>query len=500
MANSLAAPAIRSASTRARSPWGSNARSAMKANSCAAAALAKVAGDARASSTVARAIRIATLPRRTCRSPNHFPSAARPSSSKRRPRSVPSAPALRKAAIGSNLSQKPSHKHSWKKLPCPWQPSPDSPASTRNSVAILLSADSFAPILYLGFLVESWRRMKESIAKYLEYLRSVKNSSPHTVSNYGKDLDQFVTYLSPPGARPPALSGVTHRLIREFIAHLHDQGLEKSSIARKLAALRSFFKYCVREGRLKESPARLVPTPKLPKRIPSVLSAEEMNGFLNQLAGMVERSSGSSGLSTERASAKSRPSEERQKGSGKARLAEEGLLLGRDRAVLELLYAAGLRVSELTGLNLVDVEQKERILRVRGKGNKERIVPYGEKAQEALEKYWPVRDELLGPANRSNRDADPHTQAVFLNYAGRRLTQRSVGRIVKKYVRLVNVNWDLHPHSLRHAFATHLLADGADLRAIQELLGHQSLSTTQRYTHASIRQLMEVYDKAHPHA
>ena len=251
---------------------------------------------------------------------------------------------------------------------------------------------------------------------------------------------------------------------------------------------------------MKESPARLVPTPKLPKRIPSVLSAEEMNGFLNQLAGMVERSSGSSGLSTERASAKSRPSEERQKGSGKARLAEEGLLLGRDRAVLELLYAAGLRVSELTGLNLVDVEQKERILRVRGKGNKERIVPYGQKAQEALAKYWSVREQLLGQAQGSHRDPDPHTQAVFLNYAGRRLTQRSVGRIVKKYVRLVNVNWDLHPHSLRHAFATHLLADGADLRAIQELLGHQSLSTTQRYTHASIRQLMEVYDKAHPHA
>ena len=179
---------------------------------------------------------------------------------------------------------------------------------------------------------------------------------------------------------------------------------------------------------------------------------------------------------------------------------EEGLLLRRDRALLELLYAAGLRVSELTGLNLLDVEQKERILRVRGKGNKERIVPYGAKAQEALEKYWPVREQLLKQTNGSSHNAEPHTQAVFLNYVGRRLTQRSVGRIVKKYVRLVNINWDLHPHSLRHAFATHLLADGADLRAIQELLGHQSLSTTQRYTHASIRQLMEVYDKAHPHA
>lgn len=340
--------------------------------------------------------------------------------------------------------------------------------------------------------------MKEAIARYLEYLKTVRNSSPHTVSNYGKDLRQFLEFLSPPDAVPPALRAVNHGMIREFVSHLHDQGLEKSSIARKLAALRSFFKYCVREGRLKESPARLVPTPKLPKRIPSVLSAEEMNGFLNQLAGMAQFPG--SGLSLRRASRRSSPSEQNQKAHGKAALAEEGLLLRRDRALLELLYAAGLRVSELTGLNLVDVEQKERMLRVRGKGNKERIVPYGAKAQEALEKYWPVRDELLRQANRSNRHEDPHAQAVFLNYAGRRLTPRSVGRIVKKYVRLVNVNWDLHPHSLRHAFATHLLADGADLRAIQELLGHQSLSTTQRYTHASIRQLMEVYDKAHPHA
>src|SRR5437016_10184112 len=256
--------------------------------------------------------------------------------------------------------------------------------------------------------------MKAAIAKYLEYLQSVKNSSPHTILNYRRDLEQFLAYLSPPGARPPALTGVAHLMIREFVAHLHDHGLAKSSIARKLAALRSFFKYCVREGKLKENPARLVPTPKLPKRIPSVLSAEEMNGFLNQLAGMVERSSGSSGLSTERASAKSRPSEERQKGSGKARLAEEGLLLGRDRAVLELLYAAGLRVSELTGLNLVDVEQKERILRVRGKGNKERIVPYGQKAQEALAKYSLEREQLFGQGLGAHRDSDAHARAGLL--------------------------------------------------------------------------------------
>jgi integrase/recombinase XerC len=332
--------------------------------------------------------------------------------------------------------------------------------------------------------------MKEAIAKYLEYLQSVKNSSPHTILNYRRDLEQFLAYLSPPGARPPALTGVTHTLIREFVAHLHDHGLAKSSIARKLAALRSFFKYCVREGRLKENPARLVPTPKLPKRIPSVLSAEEMNGFLNQLAGMGQAAPGgraSSKNSTLRPAASSVP-------------VEVGLLLRRDRALLELLYAAGLRVSELTGLNLADMEQKERMLRVRGKGNKERIVPYGAKAQEALEKYWPLREQLLEQTVRTSGRQGPHAEAVFLNYSGRRLTPRSVGRIVKKYVRIANVNWDLHPHSMRHAFATHLLADGADLRAIQELLGHRSLSTTQKYTHASIRQLMDIYDKAHPHA
>jgi integrase/recombinase XerC len=344
--------------------------------------------------------------------------------------------------------------------------------------------------------------MKEAVAKYLQYLRSVRNSSPHTISNYGKDLDQFLSYLSPPGSPTPAIMDVKHPMIREFIAHLHDQGLQKSSIARKLAALRSFFKYCVREGHLTENPARLVPTPKLPKRIPSVLSAEEMNVFLNQLAGSGP-ASGDHRSSAKKQALNPMGSNAKQRSKRTDSLPDsEGLLLRRDRALLELLYAAGLRVSELTGLNLADMDQKERILRVRGKGNKERIVPYGAKAQEALEKYWPLRDQLLlrTAGTRASHHAAPYTEAVFLNYAGRRLTQRSVGRIVKKYVRLINVNWDLHPHSLRHAFATHLLADGADLRAIQELLGHESLSTTQKYTHASIRQLMEIYDKSHPHA
>jgi integrase/recombinase XerC len=335
--------------------------------------------------------------------------------------------------------------------------------------------------------------MKPTIQKYLEYMRSVRNSSPHTLVNYGNDLEQFVTFLTPPGTETPKLGQVNHHLIREYVAHLHDTGLEKSSIARKLAALRSFFKYCVREGRLNENPARLVATPKLPKRVPMVLSAEEMSGFLNQLAG--------TGKGADIRGGQKRQGDAKAAVKGPASslgTPEDGLLLPRDRAILELLYAAGLRVSELTGLNLADMDQKDQMLRVRGKGNKERIVPYGEKAAQALKAYWPVRDSLLEASEEAGRKASAN--AVFLNYRGDRLTQRSIGRIVKKYVKLVNVNWDLHPHSLRHAFATHLLADGADLRAIQELLGHQSLSTTQKYTHASIRQLMDIYDKAHPHA
>jgi len=326
--------------------------------------------------------------------------------------------------------------------------------------------------------------MKPTVQKFLQYLHSVRNASPHTITNYGKDLDQFLTYLTPPQTETPRPEKIDHRMIREYVGHLHESGLEKSSIARKLAALRSFFKYCLREGLLKENPARLVPTPKLPKRIPNVLSAEEMNGFLDQLAGP--------GGIPGRHQGRTVPANPRL-----AKL-EDFVLLCRDRAILELLYAAGLRVSELTGLNMVDMDQKDQVVRVMGKGRKERIVPFGGKAAEALRLYWPVREKLL----RDNRGKKkkPDVEAAFLNYQGRRLTPRSVARLVKKYVKLVNINWDLHPHSLRHAFATHLLADGADLRAIQELLGHASLSTTQKYTHASVRQLMDIYDQAHPHA
>ncbi len=324
--------------------------------------------------------------------------------------------------------------------------------------------------------------MREAIEKFLRHLRDERNASLHTLRNYRSDLEQFLAYLSPPNAAPPPLAKMDHRLIREYLSHLHDQHLEKTSVARKLAALRSFFKFCVREGWLPQNPARLVATPKLPKRIPAVLSAEQINAFLDSLLQM----EAASDPPADEVARRRRPGADAE---------ESRLLVRRDRAILELLYAAGLRVSELVGLNVEDVDPNDQMLRVRGKGRKERVVPFGTKAQQALERYWPVRAELLRKAHRSGEE-----KAVFLNYQGRRLTTRSVGRIVKKYARLVNLNWDLHPHALRHAFATHLLADGADLRAIQELLGHRSLSTTQKYTHASIRQLLEVYDKAHPRA
>jgi integrase/recombinase XerC len=340
-------------------------------------------------------------------------------------------------------------------------------------------------------------QIKEAIEEFVKYLEYTRNASPHTIRSYQDDLLQFLAYLTPKDATPPALEKVRHTLIREWLGHLHDQQLQKSSVGRKLASLRSFFKFCVREGWLLENPGRLVSTPKLPRRVPNVLTAEELNAFLDQMSAPVW-SAGARG-----AIARSQKGAEPKRRANK-QTRRTPIFLQRDRAILELLYASGLRVSELTGLNLADVDRSEQMLRVRGKGRKERVVPYGGKAAAALEAYLPNRMELLHPTARRSHSAKrarvTQPEAVFLNFAGRRLTSRSVGRLVKSYASLANINWDLHPHALRHAFATHLLADGADLRAIQELLGHASLSTTQKYTHATIRQLMEVYDKAHPRA
>jgi len=319
--------------------------------------------------------------------------------------------------------------------------------------------------------------MKQHIDRFIDYLRYERNASPNTIREYRRDVSQFMQFLTPPGEKTMPLAHVDHRVIREFVGWSYDQKLEKSSVARKLAALRTFFKFCVREGVVKQNPARLVSTPKLPKRVPRVITAEEMNGFLDNILG---------GDAATKRKRRAKPREKQD---------DAKVMLKRDRAILELLYASGLRVSELVGLDLGDIDRAGQMLRVLGKGRKERVVPFGSSAQAALEAYWPVREEIL---NRPG--AEPEFQAVFLNHYADRLGARSVRAIVKKYSRLADVNWDLHPHSLRHAFATHLLADGADLRAIQELLGHVSLSTTQRYTQASIQQLMNVYDKAHPHA
>jgi integrase/recombinase XerC len=339
--------------------------------------------------------------------------------------------------------------------------------------------------------------LKDAVEKFISFLKNERNASPHTITNYSSDLEQFQKYVSPPD---DAASGgaaarkricprdVDHRMIRGYLGELHAAGLQKTSVARKLTSLRSFFKFCSREGLTQNNPAKLVATPRLPKRVPMVLPAGELNLFLDQLGGPLRALPGR----------RSRRKRKNVAATEPARIPvadDPRVMLPRDRAVMELLYASGLRVSELVGLNDADMDREQQMLRVRGKGRKERMVPFGGKALTAMDNYWRLRIELL---TRGKSKID--SEAIFLNYAGRRLTSRSVRRIMNKYVKLAGVDWNLHPHSLRHAFATHLLADGADLRAIQELLGHASLSTTQKYTHASIRQLMEVYDKAHPRA
>ncbi|HKV26956.1 MAG TPA: tyrosine recombinase XerC [Candidatus Acidoferrales bacterium] len=344
----------------------------------------------------------------------------------------------------------------------------------RNGPPVLRRDPTASKVLATKIIAST---IETSTEKFLHYLRYVRNASPRTIENYQTDLAQFLAYVTPPGETPLALRAVDYPVIREFISHLYDRRLQKSSIARKLAALRSFFRFCVREHLTEQNPARLVPCPKLPKRLPHVMTAEQMNRLLDDIT-------------------PARTEEARAKNSKKRPLsADSKLILIRDRAILELLYASGLRVSELTGLDMTSINSTEQMLRVLGKRRKERIVPYGAKAHAALEKYWPVRDEILRRARSAGA-----VDAVFLNFRGGRLTPRTILNVVKKYARLLSNNWDLHPHSLRHAFATHLLADGADLRSIQELLGHSSLSTTQRYTSVTIDQLMAIYDKSHPHA
>lgn len=317
------------------------------------------------------------------------------------------------------------------------------------------------------------------IERFIGYLQFERHASPRTIEDYGADMRKFYDFLTPPGTETPPLEQIDHRMIREFMAFDYDRGLQKSSVARKLATLRTFFKYCIRENLVRQNPARVVSSPKLPKRLPRVISIDEAAAMLDQML---------HGIPSE-PNARKKTLTPRQE-------EEARLLLRRDRAIMELLYASGLRVSELTGLEIGDIDGNTKMVRVLGKGLKERIVPFGSKALEALEAYMPVRSKILAQAKAKK----PDHEAIFLNYRGGRLTVRSVRSIVAKYGRLLEIDWKLHPHALRHAFATHLLSDGADLRAIQELLGHARLSTTQRYTQATIEQLMATYDKAHPHA
>lgn len=308
--------------------------------------------------------------------------------------------------------------------------------------------------------------MQAAVEEYLAYLRAERDASVHTLRNYRVDLEQFLAFLRErtPGGGLPEPQGVDHLAIRGFLARLAGAHLARASVARKLAALRSLFRFLARQGRVAANPAALVRAPRLHIRTARHLSVDETFQLL--------AAAGRAGAETPQTPV-------------------APLLLARDRALLELCYASGLRVAELTGLNLPDLELAEGLVRVEGKGRKERIVPVGREARRALAAYLAVRGGLPGAGGEP---------ALFLNHRGGRLTPRSVGRILLRYLLASGLGKKITPHGLRHSFATHLLRAGADLRAIQELLGHARLATTQRYTHVGLEQVLEVYDRAHPRA
>jgi len=295
--------------------------------------------------------------------------------------------------------------------------------------------------------------LANEIDRYVKELE-LRGVSAHTVRAYAADLAQFLEYLSPPESAPPEPQAIDVLTLREWLVGLYAQNLATVTIRRKLAAIRGLFALLRREGVVKFNVGRLVSTPKAPQRVPVVMTPGQANALVE-------------GVGT---SEPERP------------------FPARDRAIFELLYGCGVRVSELAGLNLHDMDRAERWMLVRGKGRKERQVPLPGKAAEALERYL------------ADRPVVPDQPAVFLNHRNGRLTARGIRGIVKFYATFVSGDPSIHPHSFRHAYATHLLADGADLRAIQELLGHARLSTTQKYTQVSLTDLMAVYDKAHPKA
>ena len=291
------------------------------------------------------------------------------------------------------------------------------------------------------------------VQAFLECLRSQRNASKHTVWAYEKDLKKFCEHV---GAGLDWRK-VDHRMIRTFLAEVMANGLSKPSAARALASLRSFYKWLGREGHIEQNPAALVSTPKLPKKLPRVPTMEEINGLLD------------------------------------ASLPENAAFPTRDRVIFELLYGCGLRNSELVGMQLDDIAWSGEVMRVRGKGKKERLVPLGDAAAAAIREYLPERQRILEAGRRS-------ATTLLINLRGGPLTTRSVGRIVKAIAVACGLSPDVHPHTLRHAFGTHMLEEGADLRAIQELLGHERLSTTQRYTQLTSAHITRVYDLTHPKA
>src|SRR5256885_3428598 len=290
----------------------------------------------------------------------------------------------------------------------------------------------------------------KAVADFLRHLRE-RNSSPHTIKAYSGDLANFAAYAGSRGWK-----SIDHIAIRGFLSQLYEKGLGKTSVARSLAAVRSLYRWLAREGVVEQNPAKLVATPKLPKKLPRVPTIEEMNSVLD------------------------------------GQMPDAAAFPERDRLILELLYGCGIRNSELTGINLDDIRVSAEAILIRGKGKKERYVPFGESVRVALAAYLPVRQRLLG--------GKKNTSALLINQRGGPLTTRSVGRIVKRIAVAKGLSPDVHPHTLRHAFGTHMLEEGADLRAIQEMLGHERLSTTQRYTQLSIKHVLQVYDQTHPRA
>jgi integrase/recombinase XerC len=293
--------------------------------------------------------------------------------------------------------------------------------------------------------------MSTAVERFLIHLDRERNASPHTIRAYGEDVAQFVTYLGEQSGREPRPQDADHLSVRGFLAALHAGGIRRVSAARKLASLRTFFRYLCREGILDRNPASAILSPRLERRIPSHLEEEETDVLLD-IPGADDASV-------------------------------------RARALLELLYATGIRCAELVGLDLPEVDLDARMVRVLGKGRKERVVPFGTRARDAVIAYLPARARAL-----------PRSEALFVNRRGGRLTDRSVRAILGARVRQVALAKRISPHSLRHSFATHLLGRGADLRTIQELLGHASLSTTQRYTHVDMRRILDIYSTSHPRA